>query len=360
MRARFVSAEDELVLLAARTKPTAAHTVRIAELLEKVDSRRLSERAASLNLVSLVFETLSRQERASSELLAPLKSRHKQNALRNQVLTQHLKAIVRALEGRRIRVLTVKGVVLSQLVYRTSTSRELGDLDLLVDVENLESSSAEIEALGFRRTQPLPKASDEFSSRRDVRFERVGPPMPVVLELHWKFKDTFFRIPTKDVWASMARHELDGDTVCTLSKEMTLVHLVHQLNYEAYPLRNLVDLAEAIERFEGSADFGLVEELTGRFGLRRNLVLALDVIQSALDRELPAEVRALRRRLSGFARPWLSKIITHDRFHFDERALAVRRHPKARAAFSTLFLDQGLTASFGALARRSIGRPAKG
>lgn len=347
------------MLLAARTDPTPTQLDRIEVLSRRASFEDLAKRAAALNLVSLVYETLNRVDLAIDRAaLAPLRARHTQNALRNRVLSRQLVAIARTLDEARIEALTVKGVVLSALVYGSETSRELGDLDWLVHARDVEAAARRIEALGYVRTQPIPRSRVEFSRRRDVRLEMPGPPMPVVLELHWKFKDTFFQLPEEALWSNADTRAVDTYPVLTLTRTMTLVHLLHQLNYEAYPLRNLVDLAEAFRAFHGMVSYQELESLISRFSLRRNLALALDAIVEALDRELPVELREVRERLREYDRPWLSWLVTDPRFLFDERALAAKRDPRARAAFSTLFLDEELVASLGAVARRSILRKA--
>jgi hypothetical protein len=206
----------------------------------------------------------------------------------------------------------LKGPVLSELVWSRPGLREFGDLDVLVDPEQVPRLVRRLSSSGL----PLDLAEWEdlrtrVKNEATIRLWRGTP-----LDLHWDVLSSGERVPGKgfDVAAVLSRRQPAtlgrGAVRCDawrLDPVDTLLHVaVHSLRDGGFALRQAVDVAELLHRDGADPDEVL------RRARERDLGLALAVVlQRTAAVRSPAPLDRRLRELTT-ARGWLRAMAVHD------------------------------------------------
>lgn len=219
-------------------------------------------------------ETLSAEENDYLDAIRVL------NWRRNETLRAELGRIVAALNRIDVRPILLKGAIaLTPGQYPGAEDRVIGDLDLLVPRERLESCIGALTAMGY-----APDDSPRRMLARDLRNMHhapalLHPSLPVTVELHHRF---LFDADDSALLAAGVRPweaTLENGAAALLPDPATrLLHnMLHaQVSNEqaltrALDLRQLVEFAALAHFYEGDLD---PKELTRRLRQERHRLLS--------------------------------------------------------------------------------------
>jgi hypothetical protein len=235
-----------------------------------------------------------------------LRAAARRTLIANLRLQADLRRVVDALHARGIGVIVLKGPHLAELVYRSVTTRSIGDLDLMVRWSSLAEAAAVLEGLGYQPHAPyrLDIASTPYYSLHLPRFRR---PDATPVEMHWNIVDAGSPVDPDELWARAVPARLAERDVHVLCTEDLFVHVCghasHLHGFE-FGLRPLYDIAAMTERAGATLDWDLVVTRSRAWGWSRgnSLVLRLArdlagavVPEDAIARlgaDAPGEVRA--------------------------------------------------------------------
>lgn len=161
----------------------------------------LVETARSEGVAPLLYHALNTAgwpEQMPAHLRRDLQATYYATAARNLLIYEELSRILTALSP--LRVVVLKGAALADTLYPSIALRPMGDLDLLVPRQHLESAVQALQSLGYER---------EAGQDRIPGFNRVvgfnvhlrgGRRQPLTVELHWNLVagDTDWRSPRMD------------------------------------------------------------------------------------------------------------------------------------------------------------------
>lgn len=184
-----------------------------------------------------------------SELLAPLAQLHARNAMRHLAAQRDLIGLTDRFAAAGIRVMPLKGVLLAGRVHAQATLRDVGDIDLLIDVRDLARAHTLLLAAGLRDRLgfgSLGAGAKRWYLRfhKDVEYTGAAP-LPRHVELHWRLQKNAWLLRTDfdALWSRGRAVELAGRSLRTLGDEDTLLHLcAHGGNTAWYRLKWLADL----------------------------------------------------------------------------------------------------------------------
>ena len=137
--------EETLLILCARTRLDEASATHVNALLrEDLDWDYLLRMAFQHSTLPLLYKNLlpDHKDLLPKSFADELRAYFHGNALRNMVLTRELLALVEGLEALGVPSLPFKGPALAVTAYGDLSLRQFGDLDLLVQKENLERAEA--------------------------------------------------------------------------------------------------------------------------------------------------------------------------------------------------------------------------
>ena len=162
--------------------------------------------------------------------------------------------LIGELENSGVRVLALKGLSLSKLLYGDIAEREFGDVDLLVSFQDAAKANAVLDSVGLRRTYPSGLAPGQqaafFRYGKAQNFSETGGAVSV--DLHWRLVSPWVGsdlMPFEELWARRQTLEREGlRPWSTLGDADTLVFLALHGFQDGWPsLKQFLDLAVALE-----------------------------------------------------------------------------------------------------------------
>jgi len=265
----------------------------------------LTDWAASRDLLPLLAE----QMRVVDALPAALRSRLQRvkytTAAHNLLLLQALGRLLAAFNAGDIPVIVLKGAVLAETVYPSLACRPMGDVDLLIRREHLESAIRVLRGQGYDYPEMgVLDHSAHFAMRfgGELSFYRDTPPGPAV-DLHWRlfnpeWLEGVIRVDEAGLWERACPVSIDGVSALQLSPEDTVWYLcLHlALHHQGTHLRMLVDIDRVIRSaLPNGLDFDAVVQRAIGYRIRGFVYLPLALARQWLHTPVPAEaLQALR------------------------------------------------------------------
>lgn len=115
----------------------------------------------------------------------------KQSAL-NMILSLESDRLIAILDSHSIKARPIKGAFLSEVIYQNKTSRDSGDIDLLIEEYQVNSAIAELKQLGYQLSFPLNPLQLYFEKKIGHALELMNPESGISLDLHWKIAESYF------------------------------------------------------------------------------------------------------------------------------------------------------------------------
>jgi hypothetical protein len=231
---------------------------------------------------------------------------------------------------RNIEFLSYKGVTLAQLAYGDSSVRQFGDLDILVHKKDFPRIKTLILDNGGKASWRLSAKQEKAVLKHYYEFPFSFGTPPILLEVHWAFMESFFAFDyeIEEVFRRQQTIVVQGNEVQTLSNEDLLIFLcVHASKHFWKRLSWICDVAKLIEA--QPIDWGLVTNLSEKFGCRRMLDLGLMLAKELLRVDLPADLRLQTDSgLEWLAHQFQDQLFLGDEFSTERRRAAI--HLKMR------------------------------
>jgi len=219
---------------------------------------------------------------------------------RDLAQTAEIVRLMRRFADAGVRVLVLKGAVLSAQLHDGAYPRGARDIDLLVDPACSAQAHALLGAAGYRSLHPAQSPAQGEAYRwaiKDVEYVRIAG--GGMVELHDRLTDNPNLLPCdfEVLWRERETVELGECQIHTLARERLPLYLAaHGASHAWERLRWLVDLAAAL-RAPGSVEAALAAADANGLdaALRHALVLAHDWLGLAVAARVLAQARANMR-----------------------------------------------------------------
>ncbi|HEY0835743.1 MAG TPA: nucleotidyltransferase family protein [Azospirillum sp.] len=300
--------EFRLLCLAARQpqRPADAAVLR-AMVAAGVDWQAVAKGARQHRVEPLVLAGLQacRAPETPPDVLAAL--RHGSIAATRQSLAQaaEVARLSRLFAAAGVRMMVLKGVVLSQQLYGNLSTRGAGDIDLLVDPADFWTADGVLAGAGYRPAGAPVSAARRTASQRmfkDLMYRHEADGH--LVELHQRLTDNPHRLRTDfaSLWRDREEVALGGATIATLPRSMLPLYLcVHGASHCWERLRWLADLTVLLKDADGvAAALALADAAGVGAAMRRAAILGHDW----LDLPVPGPLLSMspdRRRAARFA-----------------------------------------------------------
>jgi hypothetical protein len=266
-----------------------------ALLRQELDWEYLLRTAHAHGVRPLLYRSLKTTclEETPPAVMAQLHASFHANAAWNMLLASELIRLLRLLDSHGIRAVPYKGPALAAAVYGQLALRQIGDLDLIVRLNDVERAGGLLRAQGYRpETEKDGTGEGGVPGSRHVDAFRSANGQ-VLVELHWRIAPRHFAAPREPErwWERLQPLCLAGTTVESLMTEDLLLCLcVHGSKHGWERLLWIADIAELV-RSQPGLDWSAVLEQARRSGCRRMLLLGLGLAHELLDAPLPDPVR---------------------------------------------------------------------
>ena len=267
MKWEHLSPEYRVLLHCARNYLADERVWNVASLLEgPLDWCKLLELASWHRLSALLFHNLTRAELRSGVppwVMQEIEGIYYDNIARNLRFQAELGKVLRTLYTQEIAAIVLKGSALLEPVYRDIGLRPMGDLDILVDDDNLAFADDLVKGLGYS-----PSANDEIQQKtRDEHrhFPALFSPDGIVtVEIHRHIvrPDSPLHFNLSGLRDRAPEATIAGAQALVLAPEDLITHLcIHFFLDRRYSSRaalgQLCDISETIQHYESVLDWEL-------------------------------------------------------------------------------------------------------
>jgi hypothetical protein len=253
------------------------HRLKNTGLIAKERSTTLSEYSDVISAQGLT--TADRME---------LKHAFLENTARNIRFYQELGKLLQALQEQDIKVIVLKGAYLAEAVYDNIGLRVMGDIDLLVQKNNLVQVEQEMLALGYE-----PVDCNRVITQDNIHFRYTLPRNGLNVEIHWALvgSNLPFRIDTEGLWSRAQPVTLAQMPTLALCPLDLLLHLCQHTAKHIYSLRlrMVCDIGEVIQHFSTELDWQEIGERTEEWGITHSVYMILRLAQELLGVAVPLD-----------------------------------------------------------------------
>jgi len=309
---------ERLLLLCAGGHAAGEVQGEIEDLVRQgIDWTALLAAARRHGLLSLLYHRLQGLDPGEGlvppGVLAELETIYYSTLAHNARLEVDLVDVVQNLRRAGVEVVVLKGGALASTAYGNPALRPMGDLDLLVRVEQMEAAFAALHGAGFALTSSVPDYMLLFQGRfgGGTVFERRAGAHTTHLDIQHHLLSVdwcrpLFPVQEEAFWQSARPLALNGAQTWQLSVEDTLVflclHLALNHGY-AFPLIGYTDLDWIVRRAGPDLSWSRLQRRAARFRVRTvvyyGLLGAARMLAAPVPDQVLADLRpgALRLRL---------------------------------------------------------------
>lgn len=286
--------EEALLLWCASPAARATRAAPLTALVHQdLDWAALIRMAQWHGLLPLLYTQLQTTcpDAVPAALWQPLRARFEANAAHNLRLTAALLALLREFARHGVPVVPFKGPVLAATAYHNLALRQFGDLDLLVQPQDMPRVKALLLDCGYQPALALTPTQEAAMLPWYNERTFLHPDTRVALDVHWSLHRHFWPTPhdPASLWERLVPVTLGGQEVWTFTPEDTLVVLCgHGARHVWYRLLWLSDIAWLLE---ATPHLDWARVTAQAQGGRRMLWLGLRLIHELLAVPLPEAMR---------------------------------------------------------------------
>jgi hypothetical protein len=248
------STEELRWLLRGCFLPGTAGLDALNEWLARSNIERLDN--ASRRLLPFLYMRL-KEERLDHPILPTLITFMRSTFYHNKMLFYHSERAVKILREAGVETMALKGLALSQEIYRSDVIRPMADIDLLVPFEQAKHAFDILIRAGWTPMEDW--RSSQSNRTKLIRYYHswnLRGPSGCNIDLHWNLT-SFMRGPGADAdfWAASSYIRLGGQTLRVLSAPDQFLHVcVHGIVPEASYM-NIRWIPDALAILRNTPDF---------------------------------------------------------------------------------------------------------
>jgi len=172
---------------------------------------------------------------------------------RNAIFYEELKKILRFFEDRGISVIVLKGAVLAEEVFKNVASRQMNDIDLLVQEHDLDKSAETLTQLGYIPYE-CRRSEGWYKSHHHHLVPYFNPAKGTVIEIHRNIipLESSFSVDTFKLWERSQYIRIGNISTKVLSPEDLIIHLCLHLSFchgFIGGIRILIDISQTVRHY---------------------------------------------------------------------------------------------------------------
>jgi len=221
-----------------------------------------------------------------------------------------LRRLAESLANRQIPMVVLKGIYLSEFVYRNPALRLMSDVDILVKEEDLGCTQELLTGLGFKLAIDVPEEFQPhlYPSRPYLRSGASRE----VLDLHSRLVLLdHYHLSSETVWKNSLEAEIFGFPVRILTPEMNFIHIAVHIPSHSPILRDRLDLLMILLTMK--PNWNTILDLSGDLGVMRPLYWITRELIDDWDCEIPSSVNEAFR---SYKAPILDDLVIKSRFRY--------------------------------------------
>jgi len=218
---------------------------------------------------------------------------------KNQMLFRNMAAVLKILHNAGIKIMVLKGAILTLIYYKNYGLRPMQDFDILVCTDQAPAAVDALQKFGWNpKPEPLKISSDEFFSvRHAYHFENVSGDE---LDLHWHLLyQSMEKCADDDFWNGAISSEFGDVPIFVLNPADQLLHIcVHGTIWDPMPpLRWVADAMMILKTSLSEIDWDRLLVQTQKHQLALPINETLNYLHKLLDAPIPVTVLENLQRL---------------------------------------------------------------
>lgn len=295
---KFSDRPTDSLLLRCISPQTDSQTIQQIQALAQaeIDWQALAQLAKAHRVVPLLYNRLRSvcPKAVPDPLLESLRCYCKSIAIRNLSTTSELRRLLLLMGSKGIDTLPYKGPMLTKMLYEDLELRQFGDLDIVIQPEDMRSVEKLLVAEGYRPyfgEKTAVELNAYMKSKNEHTYDFYHDRKKFFIEIHWRFWPSFFSsVSPKDIWHRREPDELAGIAVSNFKVEDYLIILcMHGSRHQWERLSWLCDIALLLQKYP-NLDWQQIFNLAEQWGAKRMLSLGLYLAHTWLGAPLPQPI----------------------------------------------------------------------
>ena len=265
-----------------------------AALRSQVQWSILLELADRHGLQPLLFNLLSKvEEPAPAAEMNLLRQRYLSNVHKALLLSGELIRVVDALHSVGVQLLPYKGVTLAETMYGDIALRQAGDIDVLIQTDDLPKAKVMLKELGYESKTSLSSAEESAYLRSGYECSFDSVLGKNLLEVQWAIQPRFYAVEysmnavfTRAVTVKVAGHEMKSPS----AEDLFIILCLHAAKHVWGRLIWLCDISRVIT--SSDVDWNWIGSQAASIGVVRILRVTLRMAEKLFDLDIPREAEA--------------------------------------------------------------------
>lgn len=232
------AAENKILILCSRQSMNGAQVEALVRAVEEaLDWEYVLSEAKRHRVAPLLYHSLRAvRSKIPVWFFCEIERCYLANACANLKSHKDAAEVYSALGAAGIGAMGLKGIHLSDRVYRTPSLRPLSDIDVLIRKKDLPAAIKAIGSIGYKPIGNQLPMEVFLRHHFHLTFARKGGSIP--LELHWKlfddYKTPYMEELTAEVWRNAVESSFSGVRVLEMSPEDQIIYLGLHLSKHGY------------------------------------------------------------------------------------------------------------------------------
>jgi hypothetical protein len=345
-----IAPQIRFIITSSKAKLSQSDIEYIRDYISKyiIDNTAVDDTIATISrhgLIPLVYHTLrdlSSDIDIPSTLLSKLQARYKLIAQKNMLMSAELIKIVKLLAKHDIKTIPFKGPSLAQLAYGDITLRVFGDLDILVEPNQIYDAGVILTKhnyicdvdISFLHNTKLLDISSDLGFRHQTNHTYV--------ELHWKLFRKKLSIDFIDlnIFTNYTTLDINKHQLQTLEINTLLIYLcIHGSKHMWERVGWIVDIDKLITQYDINWD--LIKNVNNKTPVYLGLYMSYKLYDTPIPKEILSHIQHHNKIKSLYKQTihlWSNHIDNKMKFKFDYHAqLMDSKFEYYKYYFKTLF-----------------------
>ncbi|WP_264447646.1 nucleotidyltransferase family protein [Bacillus cereus] len=251
LNVEFMSKELKLLFAILKLQDDETVQTYSNEWFLDIDWEVFLEQAVHHRVYPVIYQKLKQvdEELIPSHIVQTLNRKYKKNTFQMLYLSAEMERINKLCNENEIRMIFLKGPVLSQDLYGDISLRTSCDLDVLIPIQNLEEVEILLLEQGYVKDDYIQTILNDWKWRHHhITF--FHPIKRIKVEIHWRLNPGPGKEPGfEELWGSKRKSTLTSNSVYMLGKEDLFLFLVsHGARHGWSRLRWLVDIKKIVDQ----------------------------------------------------------------------------------------------------------------
>ncbi|PFY65692.1 Renal dipeptidase [Bacillus toyonensis] len=251
LNVEFMSKELKLLFAILKLKDDETMQTYSNEWFSDIDWELFLEQVVHHRVYPVIYQKLKQvdEEIIPPHIVQSLNRKYKKNTFQMLYLSAEMERINKICNENEIRMIFLKGPVLSQDLYGDISLRTSCDLDVLIPIQNLEKVEMLLLEQGYVKDDYIQTILNDWKWRHHhITF--FHPTKQIKLEIHWRLNPGPSKEPGfEELWKRKRKSTLTSNSVYMLGKEDLFLFLVsHGARHGWSRLRWLVDIKKIVNQ----------------------------------------------------------------------------------------------------------------